>query len=124
MRTSQSTDEIQTIIDQLVATAKQANDYVLQQSEVANDCAEHSLAVQQELRSVASIIDSIYAYNNSIASATEEQSATIKEVANNTQIIDQNTKEVSGNIKDIDESSLKIKEISEVLNNLVIQLKN
>ena len=123
IRTSQSTEEIQTIIDQLVSTAKQANDYVLQQSEVANDCAKHSLDVQQELKNVASIIDSIYLYNNSIASATEEQSVTIKEVANNTQIIEQNTKQVGDNIKDINESSIKIKDISEVLNNLVIQLK-
>tara|TARA_R110001583_G_scaffold51161_1_gene159680 strand:- start:311 stop:2254 length:1944 start_codon:yes stop_codon:yes gene_type:complete len=123
IRTSESTGEIQSIINQLVTTAKQANDYVLQQSEVAIDCAEHSVAVQTELKYVSEIINSIYIYNNSIASATEEQSITIKEVANNTQIIEQNTKEVSEHMEDIDDSSHKIKTISEVLNTLVNKLK-
>ena len=63
IRTSDSTSEIQTIINQLVNTAKQTNDYVLQQSEVATDCAEHSLTVQKELKSVAHIIDNIYSFN-------------------------------------------------------------
>jgi hypothetical protein len=56
----------------------------LQKSEVTIDCAEHSIAVQTELKHVSEIINSIYIYNNSIAFATEEQSMTIKEVANNT----------------------------------------
>ena len=123
IRTSDSTGEIQTIINQLINTAKQANDYVLQQSDVAIDCAEHSLAVQAELKSVAQIIDNIYVYNNSIASATEEQAMTINDVASNTKVIEQHTQKVSNNMQQIDESSEKIKQISEVLNTLVTQLK-
>jgi len=123
MRTSNSTSEIQAIINQLVNTAKQTNDYVLQQSEVANDCAEHSLTVQKELKSVAQIIDNIYTFNNSIASATEQQAMTIADVANNTKMIEQHAKKVSKNMQNIDESGEVIKEISEVLNTLITQLK-
>ncbi|PKG40141.1 methyl-accepting chemotaxis protein [Psychromonas sp. Urea-02u-13] len=123
IRTSDSTSEIQAIINQLVNTAKQTNDYVLQQSEVAIDCAQHSLTVQQELKSVALIIDNIYTYNTSIASATEEQAMTITDVANNTKMIEQHTKKVSKNMQDIDESGEMIKGISEVLNTLITQLK-
>lgn len=123
IRTSESTGEIQIIINQLVDTAKQANDYVLQQSDVAVDCAEHSLAVQVELKSVAQIIDNIYDYNNSIASATEEQAVTINDVTSNTKTIQQHTQKVTKNMQDIDKSSVMIQQISEVLNTLVAQLK-
>ncbi|PKF60741.1 hypothetical protein CW745_12760 [Psychromonas sp. psych-6C06] len=123
IRTADSTGEIQAIINQLTNTAKQANDYVLQQSRVATDCAEHSLAVKVELKSVAEIIDNIYVYNSSIASATEEQAMTINEVAQNTKTIEQHTQKVTRNMQKIDDSSDMIKSISEVLNSLVTQLK-
>ena len=124
IRTSNSTGEIQTIIDQLISTATDANDYVLQQSDVAIDCADHSLAVQKELRSVSEIIDNIFTYNNSIASATEQQEMTIKDVANNIETIQQHAKQVSNDMEGINESSNSIKDISEVLNGLVTQLKS
>jgi len=123
IRTSNSTNEIQEIINQLVNTAKQANDYVLEQSDVAIDCAQHSLSVQQQLQSVSNIIDNIYSYNSSIASATEQQAVTIKNVATNTRSIEQLSNKVTSNMLDIDKSSEMIKEISEVLNSLVTQLK-
>jgi len=123
IRTSNSTNEIQEIINQLVNTAKQANDYVLEQSDVAIDCAQHSLSVQQQLQSVSNIIDNIYSYNSSIASATEQQAVTIKNVATNTRSIEQLSNKVTSNMLDIDKSSEMIKEISEVLNSLVKQLK-
>lgn len=123
LRTSNSTGEIQSIINQLVSTAKQANDYVLQQSDVAIDCADHSLALQQELKSVSVIIDNINSYNSSIASATEQQAITIGNVAKNTETIESHAKKVTNNMQEIDLSSVAIKEISEVLNTLVAQLK-
>ena len=124
IRTSNSTGEIQSIIDQLITTANEANEYVLIQGDVATDCAEHSLAVQKELKVVSEVIDNIYAFNNSIASATEEQSATIKDVSNNIETIERHAQRVSHDMKDINDSSNQIKEISEILNNLITQLKS
>lgn len=124
LRTANSTGEIQTIINQLTSTAQQANDYVLEQSEVAIDCAQHSLAVQQELQSVSQIIDKINSYNSSIASATEEQAMTINHMASNTDIIENHAKQVSKHMQQIDESSVMIKDISEILNKVVTQLKH
>jgi len=124
IRTSNSTEEIQTIIEQLIATATEANEYVLAQSDVASDCAEHSLGVQKELKLVTEVIDNIYLFNNNIASATEEQSATIKEVSTNIETIERHANRVGKDMEDINESSDTIKEVSEVLNNLLIQLKN
>lgn len=124
IRTSSSTGEIQTIIDQLISTATEANEYVLIQGDVATDCAEHSLAVQKELKLVSEVIDNIYAFNNSIASATEEQSVTIKEVSMNIETIEKHAKRVSNDMEDINDSSETIKDISEVLNNLLTQLKS
>lgn len=123
-RTSNSTDEIQAIINQLTTTAQQVNDYVLEQSDVAIDCAEHSVAVQEELKGVSQIINTINTYNSSIAHAAEEQAVTIKSVAINTEKIEKHAQRVSGNMQEIDESSLMIKDISEVLNKLVAQLKH
>lgn len=79
--------------------------------------------MQKELKSVAQIIDNIYTYNSSIACATEEQAMTITNVANNTKMIEQHAKKVSKNMQNIDESGEMIKEISEVLNTLITQLK-
>ena len=124
IRTSSSTGEIQTIIDQLISTATEANEYVLIQGDVATDCAEHSLAVQKELKLVSEVIDNIYSFNNSIASATEEQSVTIKEVSMNIETIEKHAKRVSNDMEDINDSSETIKDISEVLNNLLTQLKS
>jgi methyl-accepting chemotaxis protein len=124
IRTSKSTEQIQKIIEQLVSTANEANEYVLQQSDAATDCAKHSIAVQQELKSVSDIINNIYSYNNSIASATEQQSATINDVANNIEEIENHAQKVSDDMQQINESSASIKEISEILNKLVTQLKN
>jgi len=124
IRTSNSTEEIQTIIDQLIATATEANEYVLVQGDVATDCADHSLAVQKELKLVSEVIDNIYSYNNNIASATEQQSATIKDVSSNIETIERHANRVSKDMEDINESSDTIKEISEVLNKLLTQLKN
>ena len=124
MRTSNSTGEIQTIIDQLTATVTEANEYVLIQGSVATDCAEHSLEVQKELKLVSEVIDNIYSFNNSIASATEEQSVTIKEVSSNIETIQKHAKRVSNDMEDINDSNITIKEISEILNTLVTQLKN
>ncbi|TEW52132.1 methyl-accepting chemotaxis protein [Psychromonas algicola] len=124
IRTSNSTGEIQNIIDQLITTATEANEYVLVQGDVATDCAEHSLAVQKELKLVSEVIDNIYSFNNSIASATEQQSVTIEEVSANIETIERHAKRVSNDMEDINDSSDTIKEISEVLNKLLTQLKN
>jgi len=124
IRTSNSTGEIQNIIDQLITTATEANEYVLVQGDVATDCAEHSLAVQKELKLVSEVIDNIYSFNNSIASATEQQSVTIEEVSANIETIERHAKRVSNDMEDINDSSDTIKEISEILNKLLTQLKN
>lgn len=124
IRTSNSTGEIQTIINELVATAAEANEYVLKQSAVAIDCADHSLAVQQQLKSVSQIINNIYAFNNKIASTTEQQAVTINHIALNTETIKQHAEKVSNNLQTINQSSHLITDISEELNILVTKLKN
>lgn len=121
--TSNSTEEIQTIIDHLIATATEANNMVLAQNEAAIDCANHSLSVQLELNSVANIIENINTHNNIIASTTEQQSLMIEEISINTQTIDEHTQQVTTHLKKINESSGNIKNISEVLNMLITQLK-
>ncbi|WP_409440264.1 methyl-accepting chemotaxis protein [Psychromonas sp. GE-S-Ul-11] len=123
IRTSSSTEEIQHIINQLVDTANQANEFVLQQSDAAIDCANHSLEAQEQLKSVSNIINDIYLFNNTIATTTEEQTATIEQVVINTNAIKQHAQQVSDNLQEINQSSSIIKDISEVLNNLITQLK-
>ncbi|RBW43973.1 hypothetical protein DS885_11705 [Psychromonas sp. B3M02] len=123
IRTSSSTEEIQGIINQLVETANQANEFVLQQSDAAIDCAKHSLEAQQQLKSVSNIINDIYQFNNTIAATTEEQATTIEQVVGNTSTIKQHAQQVSANLQDINQSSEVIKDISEVLNQLITQLK-
>jgi len=123
IRTSSSTEEIQGIINELVETAQQANKFVLQQSDAAIDCAKHSLEAQQQLKSVSNIINDIYQFNNSIAATTEEQATTIEQVVGNTSTIKQHAQQVSANLQDINQSSEVIENISEVLNQLITQLK-
>jgi len=124
IRTANSTGEIEKIIENLISTANTTNNYVLQQAEVATDCSQHSLAVQEELTQVSRVIDSIYAYNNSIASATEEQSITVSEVSNNIKNIEKHSQRVSEDMQDMNQSSMRIKDISQVLHSLILKLKN
>ncbi len=123
IRTSNSTEEIQTIIGHLIATATEANNMVLAQNEAAIDCANHSLSVQLELNSVANTIENINTHNSIIASTTEQQSLMIEEISINTQSIDEHSHQVTAHLKKINESSGNIKNISEVLNMLITQLK-
>jgi len=124
IRTANSTGEIEKIIENLISTANTTNNDVLQQAEVATDCSQHSLTVQEELAQVSNVIDNIYAYNNSIASATEEQSITVTEVANNIKNIEKHSQRVSDDMQDMNQSSMRIKDISQVLHSLIIKLKN
>lgn len=124
MRTSQSTEEIQQIIDLLVQTSTQVNDMVLAQSDEAADCAQHSLNVQKELQALTEVIEHINAYNSGIAASTEQQSITIREVVNNVEVIETLAQEVTKDMHAIDSSSSAINGISVELNKLVNQLKS
>lgn len=123
LRTSRSTDEIQSIINQLTASAKQANDVALRQSNEAINCAEHSSMTQHKLQSAFVMINKIYEYNNSIATATKQQSITLNDITLNTATIENHAKQVSSNMLDINDSSTIIEDISTVLNKLVTELK-
>jgi len=124
IRTANSTGEIENIIEKLISTANTTNDYVLQQADVATDCSQHSLAVQEELANVSHVIDNIYAYNNNIASATEKQSITVTEVTNNIKNIEKHSQRVSDDMQDINQTSMRIKDISQVLHALILKLRN
>lgn len=123
MRTSQSTEEIQQIIDILVEATSKVNNMVILQSEDASACASHSLNVQKELQELTAVITNINAYNSSIAASTEQQSITIKEVVGNIELIDSLAQEVTSDMHRIDDSSIQINNISEELNNLITQLR-
>jgi len=124
IRSESSTKQIQSIIYELVETSNQANQFVLQQSDAAINCADHSLQVQQQLQSVSEIIKKIDANNNTISITTDEQTETVQAVVKKTDLIKKHTSKVNNNLHDINQSSISIRGISEVLNQLIAQLKH
>ncbi|MCG6201753.1 methyl-accepting chemotaxis protein [Psychromonas antarctica] len=123
-RTAISTQEIKTIIVNLVKTAKYANSAVQLQSNYANDNVKHTLTVQHTLSPVVVAVETILELNTSIAAATEQQSLTAECVVESTLEIQQQALQVTGNMQRVLVASDKLTQVSVSLNTLINQLKH
>jgi len=121
-RTANSTQEIQSIIVNLVKTTKYATSAVQTQSENANESLAHTKIVQNRLAPVVSSVALISDFNAGIATAMEEQSITAAEVTKSTVEIQQHARQVSQNMQQVQDSNDKLTRVSESLNELVNKL--
>ena len=82
-RTQDSTTEIQSMIEKLQSNAKQAVQVMDHSHERTRLCVQNTRAASDELQNITQSIQAINGINQQIASATEEQNASLSEVRRN-----------------------------------------
>ncbi|MCX4187348.1 methyl-accepting chemotaxis protein [Methylophaga sp. OBS4] len=122
-RTTQSTEEIRAIIEQLAVSGAEATGIVKQQSQAASHCAMQTAAAGSAIEPVVSAMDNITQINAAIATATQQQTTTVDDIARTTEQIKSDSERVNKNIVAIQDAGDSLTTISETLNQLVQQLK-
>lgn len=123
-RTTQSTEEIRSIIQEVISTSAEAADTVKQQSKAASNCAEQAYQTEVAIEPVMMAVNTIKNLNTAIAAATQEQTATVDEIAHNTEDIKVNADAVNATISEIKHAGDSLLNVSETLNELIRQLKH
>jgi methyl-accepting chemotaxis protein len=122
-RTTQSTEEIRVIIEQLTESGSEATAIVARQSQAAADCAKQTTEASSAMEPVVSAIDNINQINAAIATATQQQTTTVDEIARTTEQIKTDSAQVDQHVADINQAGLSLTRISQALAQLVRQLK-
>jgi len=122
-RTTQSTEEIRHIIEQLTASGSEATAIVSHQSLAAADCAKQTALARSAMEPVVSAITNINEINAAIASATQEQTTTVDEIARTTEQIKLDSQQVDQYLGEINVAGEGLTRISYTLEQLVRQLK-
>ncbi|MTI64172.1 methyl-accepting chemotaxis protein [Methylophaga sp.] len=122
-RTTQSTEEIRSIIVQLTDSGSEATAIVSRQSLAAADCARQTAQARSAMEPVVSAIKTINEINAAIASATQEQTTTVDEIARTTEQIKLDSQQVDQYVGDINHAGEDMTRISYTLEQLVRQLK-
>lgn len=122
-RTQESTSEIQTMIEKLQSGAHSSvtsmNDCIKSMSQ-AVDLTDKS---QQSLTAISETIQKILSINDQVASATEEQSVTVKQITEDIIEASQSTQRSSGSFKTLQDSSSQLLHIVSVFEPLVGKFK-
>jgi len=118
-KTSDSTTEIQAIMEQLTSTSSMAHkeiEHIIKQSEMTTA----SIAKAEDILAVsAEYTDTISDTNHMVATATEEQSITLKDINLNMSDITQNSETNMSNAKRIADDTLALNQLAETLSGLV-----
>lgn len=123
-RTTQSTEEIRVIIQDVITISAEATNTVKQQSKAASDCADQTYQAEAAIEPVVTAVNTIKTLNTAIASTTQEQTATVDEIARSTENIKVNADAVNSNIADIKHAGDSLLNVSETLNELIRELKH
>jgi len=122
-RTTQSTEEIRTIIEQLRKSGTEATAIVTRQSLAAKDCAKQTADAGLAIEPVVASMDTITQMNAAIAAATQEQTSTVDEIARSTEQIKLDSEQVNQKIADISQAGDGLTLISQTLEQLVQNLR-
>lgn len=122
-RTTESTEEIKTIIDQLTTSGAEATSIVSRQSAAAKSCAKQADDANLSMAPVVSAMDKMSQMNSSIAAATQQQTATVDDIARAAEQIKSSSIDVNQHIVGIGHSGKDLTYISEELKSLVAALK-
>lgn len=122
-RTTSSTDEIRSIIQQLVASSVEASQTVNVQSKAAQKCVTEMNSAQNAIEPIINAVENISELNTHIAESTQEQALTVNEIAKNSVIIKQNSDLVTTSINDLMTSGNSLDLVNEALDKLIKQLK-
>tara|TARA_R110001583_G_scaffold27202_4_gene97484 strand:- start:13562 stop:15502 length:1941 start_codon:yes stop_codon:yes gene_type:complete len=122
-RTTSSTDEIRSIIQQLVSSSVEASETVNIQSKAAQKCVTQMSNTQSAIAPVIKAVEDITQLNAHIAESTQEQVLTVNEIAKNSVIIKQHSDLVTSGINDLITSSDSLDLVNEALGKLIKKFK-
>ena len=122
-RTTQSTEEIRKIINDLVSTSAQAANIVEEQSNNAAQCAEQAAEADQAIEPVVTAVENITNMNAAIADLTQQQTSAVDEIVAVTHDITTQAELVSEHIRDINNAGDSLTQVSEGLDALIKQFK-
>lgn len=122
-RTTQSTEEIRHIIEELIVSGSEASAIVTRQSRAATDCARQTAEAGSSMAPLVTAIENISQINAAIATATQQQTSTVDEIARTTEQIKTGSQQVDQQVAEISLAGDSLTHISQTLEQLVRQLK-
>jgi len=122
-RTQESTEEIQNIINQVVAGAENSAQLMQQSSEQANNSVNHAQTTNAALDRIVQAVNTISDLNHNIASAAEEQNVVSQDVSKGVHSIAQSFDETATAAVQTEESSRSLSGLAEKLNLMVERFK-
>jgi len=116
-RVQDSTDQIQSTLDRLLASMNHAVEQMTGSSEDANRCVEESEEGRQALEAINEVVGRINRTNQEIAGLSEQQSSTTDEVLANVQGIRDTTENMVNELAQSAEMAKRLKQLIESLEN-------
>ncbi|ODP95654.1 MULTISPECIES: methyl-accepting chemotaxis protein [Salinivibrio] len=122
-RTSDSTDEIQTMIDRLQQEARNAVDAMEQSRTMTAEGVNASDEASQSLNAINEQIVQISDMNTQVATATEEQSTVVNDINQNIEEINHSSQQTADTANTMAEASESLRDLSQRLDTLVGSFK-
>ncbi|WP_210559487.1 methyl-accepting chemotaxis protein [Psychrosphaera aestuarii] len=118
-RTSESTDEIASMISQLQAESEIAVQGVRENRQLATQGAESAHEANEALKEIALQIDTLSGLNLQVATATEEQLTVVNEINEHVKTVSQNSEKSALNASEMAHSSDELKALAAQLDKMV-----
>ncbi|MGD1527165.1 methyl-accepting chemotaxis protein [Vibrio owensii] len=122
-KTAESTNEIQSMIDELQAKASQAVDEMSNSKSKTQAGVEATDRATTELQQIAEGISLISNMTTAVATATEEQSSVVAEINMNIETINEVNNETTKSASNIAESTVGLSSLSKRLKELVVSFE-
>jgi aerotaxis receptor len=122
-RTQESTQQIETMIEQLQGGSQDAVQVMEKSREMAKESVEHAASAGEALETITNAINSISDMNRQIATASEEQSAVAEEINKNIVNISEVAEATSQGAASSVNATKEIVETISHLDNLVVQFR-
>lgn len=122
-RTQSSTQEIQTVIEQLQKAARSAVEVMAESKERAQNSVTQAAKTGESLEAITLKVESIKAMNNQIAAATEHQEQATYSIRNNVDGIKETSAEAVSSMEKVEASSRSLTDISSTLRKITGQFK-
>jgi methyl-accepting chemotaxis protein len=122
-RTQDSTQEIQSVIEQLQASAQSAVTVMDQGKSLAGDSVEKAAVTGETLRTITGKVEDISDMNMQIATATEEQERVTETIRNNVSMIRDSSEQGVQNTESIAKASQQLVDIADQLRSVGSQFK-
>lgn len=123
-RTTESTAEISTIIQELVNSCLTAATTVKQQTQAAHHCANNMQQTQQAIKPVVSAMADLTQINQDIDASTRKQTNTVQDITHHLEQIKTHSDNVNNGIDNIKSAGDTLVDISDALNLVIRQLKH